>query len=103
MMYRRRPVVVLRSGYVLAILYSLLCITGALIAQGMADALAEQEIQRNNNLNGNGSQESGSGTEGVVGLTQWFERIESVFLISNYVVENQVKFATCTLHGIALT
>ncbi|GJY46139.1 putative reverse transcriptase domain-containing protein [Tanacetum coccineum] len=27
----------------------------------------------------------------------------SVFHISNCVVENQVKFATCTLHGIALT
>ncbi|GJU49737.1 retrovirus-related pol polyprotein from transposon 17.6 [Tanacetum coccineum] len=32
-----------------------------LIAQGMADALAEQEIQRNTNLNGSGSQGSGSG------------------------------------------
>ncbi|GKD08796.1 putative reverse transcriptase domain-containing protein, partial [Tanacetum coccineum] len=26
-----------------------------------------------------------------------------VFNISNYAVENQVKFATCTLHGVALT
>ncbi|GJX91326.1 putative reverse transcriptase domain-containing protein [Tanacetum coccineum] len=43
------------------------------------------------------------GTKGVVGLTQWFERMESVFHISNCAVENQVKFATCTLHGIALT
>ncbi|GJW49361.1 reverse transcriptase domain-containing protein [Tanacetum coccineum] len=43
------------------------------------------------------------GTEGVVGLTQWFERIESVFHISNCAVKNQVKFTTCTLHGIALT
>ncbi|GJW51551.1 putative reverse transcriptase domain-containing protein [Tanacetum coccineum] len=43
------------------------------------------------------------GTEGVVGLTQWFERMETVFNISNCVVENQVKFATCTLHGVALT
>ncbi|GJT47027.1 putative reverse transcriptase domain-containing protein [Tanacetum coccineum] len=33
----------------------------ALISRGMADALAEQEIQRNNNLNGDGSQGSGSG------------------------------------------
>ncbi|GJX63781.1 hypothetical protein Tco_0296681 [Tanacetum coccineum] len=96
---------------------------------GVADALAEQEIQRNNNLNGDGSQGSGSGitrpvrptrectytdflkcqpmnfkgTEGVVGLTQWFERMETVFNISNCAVENQVKFATCTLHGVALT
>ncbi|GJR76885.1 reverse transcriptase domain-containing protein [Tanacetum coccineum] len=43
------------------------------------------------------------GTEGVVGLTQWFERIETIFNISNYAVKNQVKFATCTLHGVALT
>ncbi|GKA22023.1 hypothetical protein Tco_0707985 [Tanacetum coccineum] len=43
------------------------------------------------------------GTEGVVGLTQWFERMETVFHISNYAVENQVKFATCTLLGVALT
>ncbi|GJV17592.1 reverse transcriptase domain-containing protein, partial [Tanacetum coccineum] len=43
------------------------------------------------------------GTEGVVGLTQWFERMETVFNISNCAVENQVKFATCTLHGAALT
>ncbi|GJR44682.1 reverse transcriptase domain-containing protein [Tanacetum coccineum] len=71
----------------------------ALIAQGVADALAEQEIQRNTNLNGDGSQGSGSG---VVGLTQWFERMETVFHISNYAVENQVKFATCTLLGAAL-
>ncbi|GJS33032.1 putative reverse transcriptase domain-containing protein [Tanacetum coccineum] len=43
------------------------------------------------------------GTEGVVDLTQWFERMEIVFRISNCTVENQVKFATCTLMGIALT
>ncbi|GKF91481.1 hypothetical protein Tco_0275182, partial [Tanacetum coccineum] len=43
------------------------------------------------------------GTEGVVGLTQWFKRMETVFHISNYAVENQVKFATCTLLGAALT
>nr|GEZ46586.1 hypothetical protein [Tanacetum cinerariifolium] len=39
----------------------------------------------------------------VVGLTQWFERMESVFHISNCVVGNQVKYATCTLLGNALT
>ncbi|GKE99547.1 hypothetical protein Tco_0022898, partial [Tanacetum coccineum] len=33
----------------------------ALISRGMADALAEHEIQRNNNLNGDGSQGFGSG------------------------------------------
>ncbi|GJR18879.1 putative reverse transcriptase domain-containing protein [Tanacetum coccineum] len=100
-----------------------------LISRGVADALTEHGIQRNNNLNGDGSQFSGSGitrpvrptyectyidflkcqpmnfkgTEGVVGLTQWFERMEIVFNTSNCAVENQVKFATCTLHGVALT
>ncbi|GKE96526.1 putative reverse transcriptase domain-containing protein, partial [Tanacetum coccineum] len=44
-----------------------------------------------------------SGTEGVVCLTQWFEKMESVFHISNCIVENQVKFATCTLLGATLT
>ncbi|GJT30324.1 putative reverse transcriptase domain-containing protein [Tanacetum coccineum] len=37
------------------------------------------------------------GTEGVVRLTQWFEKMESVFSISNCTVACQVKFATCTL------
>ncbi|GJZ46182.1 reverse transcriptase domain-containing protein [Tanacetum coccineum] len=43
------------------------------------------------------------GTEGVVGLTQWAEKMESVFLISNCAITNQVKFASCTLQGSALT
>ncbi|GKA00614.1 putative reverse transcriptase domain-containing protein [Tanacetum coccineum] len=86
-------------------------------------------FRENNNLNGDESQGSRSGiarpvhptrectytdflkcqpmnfkgTEGVVGLTQWFKRIEIVFNISNCAIENQVKFATCTLHGVALT
>nr|GFA14765.1 putative reverse transcriptase domain-containing protein [Tanacetum cinerariifolium] len=43
------------------------------------------------------------GTEGVIGLTQWFERTESVSSINNCTTENQVKFASCTLIGSALT
>ncbi|GJZ08647.1 reverse transcriptase domain-containing protein [Tanacetum coccineum] len=43
------------------------------------------------------------GTEGVVVLSQWFEKIESVFHISNCAVENKVKFATCTFLGNSLT
>ncbi|GJX49545.1 reverse transcriptase domain-containing protein [Tanacetum coccineum] len=42
------------------------------------------------------------GTKGVVMLSQWFEKIESVFHISNCAVENQVKFATCTFLGNTL-
>ncbi|GJU71519.1 putative reverse transcriptase domain-containing protein [Tanacetum coccineum] len=43
------------------------------------------------------------GAEGVVGLTRWIEKMESVFNISGCAIENQVKFATCTLLGAALT
>ncbi|GJW01340.1 hypothetical protein Tco_1556591 [Tanacetum coccineum] len=43
------------------------------------------------------------GTEGVVVLAQWFEKMESVFHISNSAVENQVKFATCTFVRNTLT
>ncbi|GJY04967.1 reverse transcriptase domain-containing protein [Tanacetum coccineum] len=42
-------------------------------------------------------------TEGVVGLTRWIEKMELVFNISGCAIENQVKFATCTLLGAALT
>ncbi|GKC98661.1 reverse transcriptase domain-containing protein, partial [Tanacetum coccineum] len=43
------------------------------------------------------------GTKGVVGLSQWIEKMESVFHISGCTIDNQVKFATCTLLGAALT
>ncbi|GJZ36473.1 putative reverse transcriptase domain-containing protein [Tanacetum coccineum] len=43
------------------------------------------------------------GNKGVVGLTRWIENMESVFNISGCAIENQVKFATCTLLGAALT
>ncbi|GKC27243.1 reverse transcriptase domain-containing protein [Tanacetum coccineum] len=99
----------------------------ALINQGVADALAARDADRS--MNGDDSHNSGTGvrrtehvarectyqdfikcqplffksTEGVIELTQWFERMETVFCISNCTVENQVKFATCTLLGVALT
>ncbi|GJZ27339.1 hypothetical protein Tco_0571592 [Tanacetum coccineum] len=99
-----------------------------LIAQGVADALAEYKANRSSG-NGDDSHYSGSGrrteratarectysdflkcqplnfkgTKGVVGLTQWFEKMEYVFYISNCIVGNQIKFATCTLLGSALT
>ncbi|GKB50483.1 hypothetical protein Tco_0901236 [Tanacetum coccineum] len=38
-----------------------------------------------------------SGTKGVVGLSRWFEKLESVFGISKCVDEDKVKFAACTL------
>nr|GEY07683.1 putative reverse transcriptase domain-containing protein [Tanacetum cinerariifolium] len=42
-------------------------------------------------------------TNGVVGHTQWFKKIESVFNISNYTAACQVKYAACALQGVALT
>ncbi|GJU19154.1 putative reverse transcriptase domain-containing protein [Tanacetum coccineum] len=99
----------------------------AMIDQGVTAALAAHDADRN--TNGDDSHNSRTcvrrterttcectyidflkcqplnfkGTEGVAGLSQWFERMESVFHISNCTVENQVKFATCTLHSVALT
>ncbi|GJY24568.1 retrovirus-related pol polyprotein from transposon TNT 1-94 [Tanacetum coccineum] len=89
-----------------------------LIAQGVANVLAERDATRSRN--GEDNLDSGTGvrrqaplarectypdfmkckplyfkgTEGVIELTQWFERMETVFCISNCTVENQIKFAT---------
>nr|GEW40040.1 putative reverse transcriptase domain-containing protein [Tanacetum cinerariifolium] len=71
----------------------------ALIDKGVVNALATCDTDRCQNEDDSHN----SGREGVVGLTQRFERMETVFNISNCAVENQVKFATCTLHGITLT
>nr|GEY76091.1 putative reverse transcriptase domain-containing protein [Tanacetum cinerariifolium] len=43
------------------------------------------------------------GTEGVIELTRWFKKMESVFSISNCAASNQVKFTTCTPQDDALT
>ncbi|GJU13497.1 reverse transcriptase domain-containing protein [Tanacetum coccineum] len=96
----------------------------ALIDQGVAAAMAEAEASRvRNGYNSNGSGPRPAqtarecsyseflkckpldfkGTEGVVGLTRWFEKMESVFSISNCPAASQVKFATCTLQDDALT
>ncbi|GKB54445.1 hypothetical protein Tco_0905198 [Tanacetum coccineum] len=98
----------------------------ALIDQGVADALVARDADRSRN--GEDSHDSGTsvrrqaplarectypefmkckplyfkGTKGVIGLTQWFKRMETVFRISNYYMENQIKFSTCTLLGSAL-
>ncbi|GJX24070.1 RNA-directed DNA polymerase, eukaryota [Tanacetum coccineum] len=74
----------------------------ALIDQGVVDALAARDADRS--MNGDDNHNSGTGgTKGVVELTQWFEKMETVFCISNCSVENQIKFSTCTLLGSALT
>ncbi|GKD25856.1 putative reverse transcriptase domain-containing protein [Tanacetum coccineum] len=68
-----------------------------LIAQGVADALTEHEANRNSR-NRDDSHDSGSGKR-----RQWFEKMELVFHISNCTIACQIKFATCTLLGSALT
>nr|GEY77036.1 putative reverse transcriptase domain-containing protein [Tanacetum cinerariifolium] len=44
-----------------------------------------------------------SRTVGVVRLTRWFEKMKTVFNISNCPPKYQVKYATCTLQNSALT
>ncbi|GKD98314.1 putative reverse transcriptase domain-containing protein, partial [Tanacetum coccineum] len=58
-------------------------------------AMIDQALLRNST--------NGDGSHSVVGLTRWIEKMESVFNISGCATENQVKFATCTLLGAALT
>ncbi|GJU47320.1 hypothetical protein Tco_1204586 [Tanacetum coccineum] len=94
-----------------------------LIDQGVADALAARDADRSRNSEDNHDSGTGvrrqapparectypdfmkckplyfKGIEGVVELTQWFERMETMFRISNCSVENQIKFSTCTLLG----
>ncbi|GJY08801.1 reverse transcriptase domain-containing protein [Tanacetum coccineum] len=100
---------------------------GVKIDQGVIVALAARDADRS--MNGDDSHNSGmgvrrneraarectypdfmkcqplnfKGTEGIVELTQWFEKMETMFSISNFSVENQIKFSTCTLLGSALT
>ncbi|GJT09488.1 hypothetical protein Tco_0856530, partial [Tanacetum coccineum] len=98
-----------------------------MINQGVIDALAARDADRN--TNGDDNHNSGmsvrktkrvarectyldfmkcqplnfKGTEGFVELIQWFEKMEIVFSTSNCSVENQIKFSTCTLLSSALT
>ncbi|GKA82838.1 hypothetical protein Tco_0789586 [Tanacetum coccineum] len=80
-----------------------------LIKARVSAALANHETLQNSiDGYGDGSHNSdtrirGIGTKGVVVLSQWFEKMESMFHISNCAMENQVKFATCTFLGNALT
>ncbi|GJU86213.1 hypothetical protein Tco_1293759 [Tanacetum coccineum] len=76
-----------------------------MIDQGVSVALAAHDATRN----GTDSHSLGTGgTEGVVELTQWFERMETVFRISNCSVENQgpsslhCSFASALTWGIPM-
>ncbi|GJR46938.1 putative reverse transcriptase domain-containing protein [Tanacetum coccineum] len=71
--------------------------------QGANDAMTPESIQAmiDRAIQRKSTQDDGS--QSVVGLSQWLEKMESVFHISGCTVENKVKFATCTLLGVALT
>ncbi|GKC74703.1 putative reverse transcriptase domain-containing protein [Tanacetum coccineum] len=99
----------------------------AMIDQGVTNALSTRDADRN--MNGDDRHNSGTGvrrteqvsrectypdfmkcqplnfkgTEGVVELIQWFEKMETVFSISNCSVENQTKFSTSIVLAGALT
>ncbi|GJW50210.1 hypothetical protein Tco_0091561 [Tanacetum coccineum] len=51
----------------------------------------------------NGKPHSFNGTEGVVGLRRWIEKVEQVFEICKCVEEDKVMFAASTFEGRALT
>nr|GEV06960.1 hypothetical protein [Tanacetum cinerariifolium] len=73
-----------------------------LVARRVAEDMEAREASRNLEiLNENGDKQEG--TEGVVGLTHWFEKIKTVFNISNFPPKYQVKYATCTLQDSDLT
>nr|GEY84859.1 putative reverse transcriptase domain-containing protein [Tanacetum cinerariifolium] len=71
----------------------------------VADDFAVQHIMRTQALEAGARDDTleDTGTEGTVGLISWIEKMESVFNISGCVVENQVKFTTCTLLDATLT
>ncbi|GJW26628.1 putative reverse transcriptase domain-containing protein [Tanacetum coccineum] len=69
-----------------------------LIAQGVANVLAERDAAKSRN--GEDNHDSGTGIRRQALLAH---EMETVFCISNCTVENQIKFATCTFLGSALT
>nr|GFA21253.1 putative reverse transcriptase domain-containing protein [Tanacetum cinerariifolium] len=73
-----------------------------LVACRVTEEIEGHEVAMNlEPLNVKGDEQEG--TEGVVGLTRWFEKMETVFNISNCLSKYQVKYATCTLQSSALT
>ncbi|GJW94955.1 hypothetical protein Tco_0174627 [Tanacetum coccineum] len=93
--------------------------TSTLIAEALAAAAVTHaaSTQEENNLGSNSAQnkaynykefhavmhENICGTEGAVGLTRWFEKLESQFGISTVAEGDRVKFTSSTLLDSALT
>ncbi|GJS08366.1 putative reverse transcriptase domain-containing protein [Tanacetum coccineum] len=85
-----------------------------LISQCVVDALLDYEANRNSGNETETGTEMEMEMETTIGmeatiqevegrLTHWFEKMKSVFHISNCAIECQVKYATYTLLGGALT
>ncbi|GJZ70922.1 putative reverse transcriptase domain-containing protein [Tanacetum coccineum] len=79
----------------------------ALISRGVADALVERIIQRNNNLNGDGSQGSGFCYWQDLCTLHVSFRLTLTFLnfnpLTSVVNKLSLLACNCTLHGVALT
>nr|GEW19556.1 putative reverse transcriptase domain-containing protein [Tanacetum cinerariifolium] len=74
-----------------------------LVARRVAEEMEAREATRNlETLNENEEEQEGNENGGNEG-TSWFEKIETVFNISNCPPKYQVKYATCTLQNSALT
>ncbi|GJQ95673.1 putative reverse transcriptase domain-containing protein [Tanacetum coccineum] len=71
-----------------------------LIADRVAAAMIAYEA---NHASGSGNKTSQEASNASGGLTRWFKKMESVFHISDCAESCQVKYATCTLQGEALT
>nr|GEY29545.1 hypothetical protein [Tanacetum cinerariifolium] len=97
-----------------------------LVERRVAKAIEEYEKTRADSINagGSGSASTGgstdvqgcsyktfmnckphsfNGTEGVVGLKRWFEKMEQVFEICKCTVDDKMKFSMCTLEGSMMT
>ncbi|GJR27647.1 hypothetical protein Tco_1103879 [Tanacetum coccineum] len=77
-----------------------------IVEKRVAKAIEEYEKTKsdsNNRTFMNGKPHSFNGTEGVVGLKRWFEKMEQVFEICKCAEDDKVKFAMCTFEGRALT
>nr|GFB96135.1 putative reverse transcriptase domain-containing protein [Tanacetum cinerariifolium] len=89
-----------------------------MIADRLAKAVADLERDRIAQANAEGSSKASgcshktfmsgkphpfNGTEDVVGLTRWIEKVEQVFRTCKCVEEDQVMYAASTFEGRALT
>nr|GEX43655.1 hypothetical protein [Tanacetum cinerariifolium] len=117
-----------KSVVPLSWIYYLILAIERMVKKRVTEAIAEYERNRANpeNVIGSGPANAGgfvapdvhrrayktflnckphtfNGTEGVVGLTRWFEKMKQVFEISKCADKDKVKFTAFTFEGCALT